>query len=74
MQLLRKIRSSWDEPVPLEIYSLWSAYQDQLPLIEYIRFTRLITVSNSNNSQLHGFYDFLMPVRRHMEPVSIIVQ
>ncbi|XP_044583019.1 uncharacterized protein LOC123264040 [Cotesia glomerata] len=57
MQLLWKAGVAWDEPIPVEIHSSWSAYLDQLSLIENLRFPRGITIPDSVKVQLHGFCD-----------------
>ncbi|CAD6226424.1 GSCOCG00005816001-RA-CDS [Cotesia congregata] len=57
MQLQWKARVVWDESIPVEIHSSWSAYLDHLPLIENLRFPRGITITDSVEVQLHGFCD-----------------
>ncbi|XP_053597352.1 uncharacterized protein LOC106694272 [Microplitis demolitor] len=57
MQSLTKTGVAWDESVPVDLHTSWTAYVEQLPLISDLRFGRCITIADSINVKMHGFCD-----------------
>ena len=57
MQDLWKEKLHWDESVPINLYTKWTEFYNQLPLINNIEFPRKTIASKKRAIQLHGFCD-----------------
>ena len=57
MQKLWSIKLNWDESFPTSIYTLWTTFGNQLPLLNNISFKRGVLRPNANYIELHGFCD-----------------
>ncbi|XP_053597480.1 uncharacterized protein LOC128668441 [Microplitis demolitor] len=57
IQLCWKSGVSWDESIPQNIHEMWVAYQEQLSLLEKLRFPRCLICPGVLNIQIHGFCD-----------------
>ena len=57
MQDLWKAKLGWDETVPQHIFTTWTDYVEQLPLLNEFRISRKVLTTNPVNIQLHGFSD-----------------
>nr|CAI5862749.1 unnamed protein product [Callosobruchus analis] len=57
LQDLWKLKISWDESVPSQLYTTWLDYRSNLPKLNIIKFPRHVTCPYFTSIQLHGFCD-----------------
>lgn len=57
LQRLWLEKLSWDEAVPLQLYTSWTEFRDQLPVLNNLRTFRHVICQNPISIQLHGFCD-----------------
>ncbi|XP_076176659.1 uncharacterized protein LOC143151443 [Ptiloglossa arizonensis] len=57
MQDLWKLKTDWDESVPMDIHSRWVAYCQELNLLREVSIARQVTSKGYVSLQLHGFCD-----------------
>lgn len=57
LQQLWLLKLSWDESLPLELFTKWNNFYSQLPLLDGITIPRQIMVSKPINIQIHAFSD-----------------
>ncbi|XP_072403265.1 uncharacterized protein [Diabrotica undecimpunctata] len=57
LQELWKLKISWDETVPADLYTTWSKYHSQLQLLNSIKIPRQVSCPNPTSVELHGFCD-----------------
>ena len=47
----------WDIPLPPTVGESWRKYEEQLPVLNSIRFARCVVIPNAKNVELHCFSD-----------------
>ena len=57
LQRLWTLKIDWDESLPADIYTEWSKYYAQLPLLNNVKFPRKIIIKTAAEIELHGFCD-----------------
>ncbi|XP_060518380.1 uncharacterized protein LOC132697105 [Cylas formicarius] len=57
LQQLWKLKISWDESVPTDLYYTWSKYHSQLIHLNKVKIPRHVLCINPISIQLHGFSD-----------------
>lgn len=57
IQRLWLLGTSWDEPVPDDIYQTWTKYTNQLSNLQNLHIPRCITHAHASSYQIHGFCD-----------------
>ncbi|XP_076660338.1 uncharacterized protein LOC143363666 [Halictus rubicundus] len=57
VQRLWQLKVDWDESLPMAIQTEWSNYQEQLRLLENLRFERHVSQSSIQRLEIHGFCD-----------------
>ncbi|XP_072395134.1 uncharacterized protein [Diabrotica undecimpunctata] len=57
LQDLWKLKISWDEVVPMDIFTKWVTYQTQLVKLNQLQIPRHVICRNYKSIQLHGFSD-----------------
>jgi len=57
LQNLWKLQLTWDETVPMEIYTAWMTFQSSMSELNEISFPRYVCMTQSVDLQLHGFAD-----------------
>lgn len=57
MQTLWSERVSWDESLPVELFSWWIEYKKELPLLNNLKIARHVFCLSSVRIELHGFAD-----------------
>lgn len=60
IQELWRLNLAWDDRIPKDLESNWKEYQSQLKLLENWMIQRMITASEAEEIQLHGFSDASM--------------
>ena len=57
MQECWKANISWDESVPLDLYTSWHSFARQLELIDHLTIERNVLIDDPIDIQIHGFCD-----------------
>lgn len=57
LQRLWQLNLTWDESLPVELHTMWTNYQDELPKIQNLSIPRQVLTDNSINTQIHAFCD-----------------
>ncbi|XP_051156765.1 uncharacterized protein LOC127278878 [Leptopilina boulardi] len=57
MQSLWLLELDWDESVPQQVYTAWSDFQNQLPLLHELNIDRKIVLNDYSRLEMHGFCD-----------------
>ena len=57
MQALWRLQLDWDESVPLDTHTHWSAFYSQLPKLQTLSINRCTVIPGYTKLQLHGFCD-----------------
>ncbi|XP_072398267.1 uncharacterized protein [Diabrotica undecimpunctata] len=57
LQDLWKLKISWDEVVPMDIFTKWVTYQTQLVKLNQLQIPRHVICRNYRSIQLYGFSD-----------------
>lgn len=57
MQELWKLKIGWDESVPSNLHTSWSAFAEELGLIDNFKIERRLLIDNPTNIEIHGFCD-----------------
>ncbi|XP_050315358.1 uncharacterized protein LOC126749716 [Anthonomus grandis grandis] len=61
LQQLWKLKISWDESIPMDLFTIWSSYRTQLVELNNLKIPRLTLCGNPIELQLHGFSDAAEP-------------
>ncbi|XP_018375208.1 PREDICTED: uncharacterized protein LOC108768973 [Trachymyrmex cornetzi] len=57
LQDLWRLKVDWDDPVPIELHSKWSYFQDQIQYIPEMLISRHAFSKEYNTMEVHGFCD-----------------
>ena len=57
MQELWQIKSGWDEALPIDIYTEWQRFTEQLKELNTIKIPRLIIIPEATIIEMHCFSD-----------------
>ncbi|XP_076661131.1 uncharacterized protein LOC143365016 [Halictus rubicundus] len=57
MQRLWQLKVDWDESLPMSLQTEWSNYQEELSLLEGLKFERHVSQPSVKRLELHGFCD-----------------
>ncbi|XP_076301932.1 uncharacterized protein LOC143220080 [Lasioglossum baleicum] len=57
MQRLWSLKITWDESLPISIYTEWKQFEEDLQLLHDIEFNRLVKLKDAKQIELHGFCD-----------------